>query len=751
MLGYKLCIAEKQNVAEDIAKIIEKDWTRYKGYMVGKKYIVTWASGHLVGLAEPEEYGFLSKNEMYDKKNPENAQKALTELPIFPDEFKLVVLDNNKFQFNVIQKLMNRNDVDLIIDCGDAGAEGHILQWFIRVAAKCNKPVKRFMATDMSETSIRRAMENLQPIEKYEKIIKGEFCKKKSDWILGMSCSRAASLTYHTSADVGRVQTPTLYFIVERYLRNKTFKPRKFYTLEGVFDGFTVNWIKDTNNIIPSECKDECGRLLSKTYAERLRMDLLNKKGKIIHLETKKKAQNRPQLFNTMDLTKEAIKKYGYNGENVLNIAEKLYNDSDKKITSYPRSDSCYITSDLEPLMLERVKDIATIPKYKKAADLVLSRGLNIDKRIVNDKEVTDHHAIITTENFKNYDLDNLTEMEINILHLIVTRMLVAFSQPYKYTETTIQIEFENGIIMSNSVKVPVDLGYKEVENLLMDNLVPHGEELNIMKSKVFSSFEVGNVLIPTNISVKEGTTTAPPLLTEDDVYNLMEHAGDKLGEEGKILKGRGIGTQATRTGIVKKLLDKKYITYKKSKGKVSYLIPTQQGVNLIKILPQELYSPKLTADWENKIALIQTGEYTEKQFLDEFKVFVTNKVEEIRNKNDEIDFSNSLGTCPKCGKGKIYQGEPFIKEKDGKKQKVCSFYCSNRKSDECDWHIYDNNFGYVSKAKKKLSAEVVKEMLEKGYCTQVCSKVKYKFFFGFHDKSSKYAGQVKINAVPQK
>ncbi|HCB95369.1 MAG TPA: DNA topoisomerase III, partial [Ruminococcus sp.] len=451
----KLITTEKKSVAEDIGKVLGIN--KNKGdYFEGNGYLICWAAGHLVGLAEPEAYGYMSKQEMWDKEHPENQQTALNQLPLMPEEYKLVVLPDKSAQkqFKIMKNLMHREDVDEIIDCGDAGPEGHILQWFIRVKAGCKKHVRRCILTDMSESAIRTAFANLQPIEKYKNVVKGEFCKKKADWALGMSASRAASITYKSSITVGRVQSPTLYFVVERFLRNRNFKTQTYYTIEAAFDGFTAKWQKDTDNILSADVKDESGRVLDKAAIERLVGQIRGSRGEIILLETKKKKRDRPQLYDTMQLTKDAIKLYGYTGDEVLNAAEELYNTH--KITTYPRTDSVYITEDLAPEMQARIADISTIEQYSACANKVLQDGLNLGKKIVDGSKVEDHHAIITTTNLKGYDLSKLSDIEKNVLHLIITRMIESFSGAYKYEETTVQIRFDNGLIFKNSVKVPV-------------------------------------------------------------------------------------------------------------------------------------------------------------------------------------------------------------------------------------------------------------------------------------------------------
>lgn len=707
-MGYILCTAEKPSVAADIAKVIGAN-NKCNGYYEGNGYRVTWAVGHLVGLAEPEAYGYMSLDDIWDKNNPLNKKQALTELPLIPDRFELIILEKTKKQFYIMKELMNDEDCEYIIDCGDAGAEGHILQWFIRQKAGCRKPVKRFMATSMTPQAIKESMKNLEKAEKYIPVIKGEFCKKKADWIMGMSMSRAASITYNAKVDVGRVQSPTLYFIVKRYLDVINFKSKDFYSFQADMDGFSVFWKKDTQNFF-SHGTDEEKRLIDKTLAENTAKEIEEfKGGKVTAYETKNKTSDRPQLYDITELQREGNRFYGYTAEQVLKAAQSLYETH--KITSYPRTDSRYITHDLEPLMIERIKDIATHEQYTEECNKLITNGLNIDKKIMDDSKVTDHHAIIVTEKIKNYDLSLLSEMEMKILNLIIVRMLVAFSEKYKYKETIINITFQNGMIFSANGKVPVYMGWKNVQNNLMGKV--NEDEKKEEPEQIFENIELGKTVELKKIKVVNQKTTAPKLFTEDTLLFAMENAGNSI-QGGEILKGKGIGTQSTRGNIIKSLFDKGYVVNQK-KGKTNYLIPTKQGVSVIKVLPPELYSPKITADWENQIADIVDGKMTEKEFMDNFISFITEKLSQVTEQKVEgINFSREvegLGKCPWC-KEKVVEGT--FKSKEGKK--LSTVYCVNK---ECHFSLFKNNSQYRNRAGKELTNSQIKKLLETGSFTK--------------------------------
>ena len=726
-LGYRVITTEKPSVANDIAKVVGAN-RKHQGYFVGNNFKVVWAVGHLVGLAEPEEYGYMSLSDLWDKEHPENKQKALNELPLIPEEFKLVVLERTKEQFEVMKKLLNADDTDEIIDAGDAGAEGGILQWFIRVKAGCNKPVKRCIVTSMTEEAIRDALNNLKDINDYTSQIKAEFCKKKLDQILGVSISRGASITYDAKVDVGRVQSPTLFFIVQRYLEAKRFISKNYYVLSATMDGnFDVFFMKDTENHFDASNKDVEGRITNETALKEVAEILRNEKGVVSLFDTKSRSTNRPQLYDITELERDGNRIYGYTAEEVLEAAQSLYEKH--KITTYPRTDSRYITHDLGPLMLPRINDISMHEKYKTECNKLITQGLNIDSHIVDDEKVTDHHAIVVTEKIRNYDLSVLNDTEANVLDLIITRMIVAFSQKYKYKETTVYIKFQNGIVMSASGRVPIDYGWKRVH----DSLLGKEETEQEKNEQIFPVLEVGQKIEVKNIKVVTKKTTPPQLHTEATLLTAMENAGNNI-VGGEIIKGRGIGTQATRANIIKSLFTKGYVV-NEGKGKTKYLVPTKQGLSVIKILPKELYNPKITVDWENYIADIIAGIATEEEFMDKYITFIKNMLDEIvNNKLENVDFTYTktvVGLCPWCG-NKVYEGKLTDKETN---KTYASFYCSKR--EKCNFSINAKMFPYPQRTGKNLTRNQMKLLVQNGMITSKCVK---------KDGSGEYQGTFKVS-----
>ena len=718
-MGYKLCMAEKPSVAKDIAAVIGAD-KKGNGFYEGNGYRVTWAVGHLVGLAEPEAYGFVSQEDMYN----DQTQVAYDELPLIPETFKLIVLEPTKEQFEIIKKLINDPNCEEIINCGDMGAEGHILQWFIREKAGCKKKVRRFCATSMTEEAIKYAMEHLRPEEEFSNIIKGEYCKKKADWIMGMSMSRVESIKYHTGITVGRVQSPTLYFVVKRYLDVTNFKVTNYYSMEAKMnEGFSVIWTKDTEGVFPAGVKDSENRVLDKNIVEAKSCKIgLSKKGIITKVEKKKKGNDRPQLYDITELQREANRKYGYTAAMTLATAQALYET--QKVLSYPRTDSRYITSDLESYMPERIKSIGTVgKKYKGAVENLLKVGLNIDKKIVDDSKVTDHHALIPTEKINGFDInsmkptdkerkDGVTEESMkNILDLVLCRMIISFSKPYIYEQTSVSVKFDD-ITFSASGKKPIDYGWTKVQETLSGKEKEEDIEDGLVQ-QIFPDLKVGQLVTTNQCVVLSKKTTPPKLHTEATLLTAMENAGATI-EGGAILKGKGIGTQATRAEIIKKLFDMGYCEVQK-KGKTNYIIPTAKGLAIIRVLPPELYSPKITADWETKIAKIADGKMSEYEFMDEFVSFIKTKVEEVKIADTGIVFKKEkqvYGKCPFCGK-EVYRYQ-------AKGEKKIRFYCADKL---CPFSFDTDNLTVKTWTGKSLTEKQCIQLISKKFLVLDCKR----------------------------
>ena len=712
-MGYKLCTAEKPSVAKNIASVIGAD-DKKDGYYEGNGYRVTWAVGHLITLAEPELYG----KEYEDRNN-------IDILPILPNKWQFSIIESVKKQFYVMKKLMTDPNCDLIIDCGDMGETGHYLQWLIRMYAgvEGKKPVKRFCATSMTEEAIRQAMNNLRNIEDFEGIIRGALCKAKGDWIVGMSLSRLFSAKYHSNLTVGRVQTPTLYFVYKRWLDVMNFKPTKYYQLEVNFNENFKCWLtKDTDKKL-SAGTDEEDRIIDRGMAEKL-ASLFNDskvgggKGTVTKFETKNKATDRPQLYDITELERDGIKIYGYTASQVLETAQSLYETH--KVTTYPRTDSRYITSDLEPYMNIRLQDISSLDEYKEVAQYLLKTGLNIDKKIVDDSKVTDHHAIIVTEKIKDFDMSVLSERERNILDLVIKRMLVSFSPRYLYKETLLDVTMSyDNYVVSAKGRTIVNKGWKAIEDKLNKNIdiksdgEDEGEDLQI-----FGNLTVGQTVTVNSVNVLDKQTTPPKLHTEATLLTAMENAGATITdneEYRQILKGHGIGTQATRAEIIKKIKDVGYITTE-TKGKTKYLVPTKKGYSAVRVFPTEMLSPTLTAEWETKISKVAEGTFTEQQFMSEFEEFIINIVKRYKDITVEgLDFSDKedLGQCLWCGSD-VVQGA--YRDKEG--NKIETFYCTNK---ECRFCFKKDDIVFKGRTGRSLTKADMKKLLKNKSITVKC------------------------------
>lgn len=759
-MGYKLCTAEKPSVAKDIARVVGAD-KKENGYFIGNGYIVTWAVGHLVGLAEPEAYGFVKQEDMYSDDKAK--EQAYAELPLLPQEFKLIVLEPTKEQFEIVKALMHRPDVDYIIDCGDMGAEGHILQWFIREKAGNTKPVKRFCATSMTDEAIKEAMSHLRDAKEFIPVIRGEFCKKKEDWILGMSLSRALSIKYHAGINVGRVQSPTLGFVVKRYLEVVNFKVTNFYTMDATIaegNGFHVFWNKDTDGIFPSEIKTSEGRVLNKTAIDAKCAEIkAGGRGIITDLVTSKKATDRPQLYDITELQRDANRRYGYTAAVTLATAQALYET--QKVLSYPRTDSRYITHDLVPYMAERVQMIGTIDKYKSVAADLTAAGLNIDKKIVDDSKVTDHHALIPTEKINGFNLADMkpTDEERkkgvtvatmnNILDLVLTRMLVSFSGAFKYEQTNVTVTFSNGMKFAASGKKPVSMGWKAVQQTLSGKGESDEDESgNENAEQFFPNIQKGQAVTVRDCKTVSGKTTPPKLHTEATLLTAMENAGQQI-ENGAILKGKGIGTQATRAEIIKKLYDTGVVETE-MKGKTPYIKPTRKGLTIIQILPPDLYSPKITADWETKIAEIVDGKENEDNVMREFETYIKAKTEQIKSMDVQASFAKEkevFGVCPWCGKP-VYR---YQAKNDKGKVTETRYYCSEK----CDWDLRTNDMVFATRLGRNLTDAEAKKFIAKKFivldCVTKSGGNKYRGEFTFYERASNGKRYCNVKCEPVK
>lgn len=714
-----LIITEKPSVAQDIAKALKvKSKEKLDGYIENEKYVITWCVGAMLEIASPDEM-----DSKYEKWNIES-------LPIIFNEYKRVPIKSVKSQLNIIKKLMNRDDIVEIIDAGDIGAKGCEIQEDVRLYSGIDyidkdgnihnkKLVKRLHLESMTEKSILDGMNNLRDIREYDNYYKASSTRSISDYVVGMSFTRLFSCKYPIGKvlSCGRVQTPTLALVVERFIQLNNFKPQNYYEIEADFNGFKTLWF---NN--------EGSRLDKKEEAEKIYKKISNKDGVVTLLETKKKVTKRPQLYDLTELQREANRLYGYTSDDVLKTAQSLYETH--KVTTYPRTDSRYITVELAEKLEDLVKKIGTIDEYKETANKVLEKGLNIDNRVADNSKISDHHALLCTENIDKYDLNKLSKKEKNILHLILTRMLVVLSEDYMFNETNIVIDIEQEKFKASG-KMPVCMGWKEINDMLLKKVETKEET---KEEQVFNNVSQGEVLKQEKVLILTKQTVAPKLHTEGTLLSAMEKASNSISDDENLknaIKDKGLGTPATRSAIIETLFSRGYMQ-RVGKTKTPYIAPTKLGFQFIMKLKKDapkLISPKFSAEWEYLLNLIEKGKLTPSKFMEGINAYVT----EIVNTNKEIDTTfkaevkeekEEIGRCPRCGKP-IYESEK-------------SFYCSAFKDNpKCSFSLWKEDKFLIKVLGKKLSKAQAKSLLDKGYFKAKCKNSngkEYKAIFKIED-----------------
>ena len=716
---YTLCVAEKPSVAEEIAHILNADKKNTaEGYYEGNGYLVTWCVGHLVGLAEPEAYS-------------ENFRMwSMDVIPLIPAKWKLTIIENTKHQFYNVKKLLNREDVELVIDCGDYGPQGHYIQWLVRVMSGCKKPVKKLCAKSITDNELRRAFTELEDINKFNYIIVGQFTKAKADWIIGMCLSRYFSVKYRENLNkgevlsVGRVQSATWNFVVERYYEIKNFVPKPYYQLQITTEnGVKAIYYDGNNNKIDDEYK-----------AKEIEVNLRKQnKACVENVIIEHKMLNRPQLYDITSIQRDGSRLYDYSPEEVLQALQNLY---EKKLMTYPRTDSRYLNTDVAEEMQQRIQDISLIKQYSVVAETLLKKGLNLDKRIVDNKKIEDHHALIVTENIKNVNFLELTTKEKNILNLVISRMLLAFDTVMKYDETRVYLNVAGHVFQTSGITV-VDEGWKKTEKKLFHKQEKQNDNLPKM--------DIGEEIPVTEINRLCKKTQPPQPYTYDTLLAAMKNAGDKI-EIGDEMVPMGIGTGATRAGIIGEIYKKGFLE-NFTKDKRSYINPTRKALFASTVFPKSLLSPEMTARWQYKINQIEQKELSADVFIEEVKHFVAEIINEAEKNTTSYNglFSDNqevVGKCRWCGE-KIYQKGNIYKCENEK----CGFFISAEKNAISLFHY-----------KKPLSFNQIKKLLsDKGLTLECKSKVGNQYTANFKIKAKpKFDGEKKypdiyMTFVPRK
>ena len=654
-MANNLVIAEKPSVAQSIAKVLGCT-DKQDGYLSGGGYLVSWCVGHLVELAEPETYD--SKYETWKKED----------LPIIPEEFKYQVTAATRKQFKVLKDLLHRDDVDCVTNACDAGREGELIFRLVYDEAKCNKPMKRLWISSMEDEAIRDGFAGLKDGREYDRLYEAALCRERADWIVGINATRLFSSLYGQTLNVGRVMTPTLALTVAREAEIRAFRPEDFYTV-----------ILST----------EIGDLGSKRFSDREEAkELLIKctlagKVTITKAEKKEKLEKAPALFDLTSLQREANKRLGYTAQQTLDYTQSLY---EKKLVSYPRTDSRYLTDDMEASLPN------LIAKAEKVSGLKPTE-VQDHHCVINSKKVTDHHAIIPTASVDKADLSELPTGEREVLRLIAARLLEAVSSPCIYAEVVLEGECENERFGAKG-KTVIDAGWKGVAKISekkKDN--PDDTPLGDI-----SSLHEGDEIKITQAGVKAGKTTPPKSYTEDTLLSAMEKAGsDETPDEAE---RKGLGTPATRAGIIEKLVRIGFIERKGDK-KTKYLVPTHKGEMLITVIPEAIQSASMTAEWEQKLLEVERESYSSEQFMGEIEDMVRDLVDTYEIVPDAEVLMKPvyapLGKCPHCGADVI--------------EKSKGFFCANK---DCKFALWKDN-RFFDSLSKKLTKQVAEQLLSRG------------------------------------
>ncbi|MDU3546982.1 MAG: DNA topoisomerase III [Clostridium sp.] len=618
-MGKVLVLAEKPSVGRDIAKVLKSNQNK-GSYIEGNKYVITWALGHLVGLQDPEGY-----DEKYKTWSIET-------LPMLPKYMKLTVLKKTSKQFYEVKKLLNRNDIEEIVIATDAGREGELVARWIIEKAGVKKPIKRLWISSQTDKAILDGFKNLKPGSQYENLYKAAVCRAEADWIVGLNATRALTCKYNAQLSAGRVQSPTLAMIVDREDEIKNFKPKDFYTISAKANGISLQWVNKDNNL----------RIFNEEAANKILNNLKGHDAKIISITETPKKKFSPALYDLTELQRDANKIWGYSAKQTLSIMQRLYENH--KILTYPRTDSRYISTDVVSTIPERLKAIS-IGEYRMASSEILKGKINVSKSFVDNSKVSDHHAIIPTEQKPN--LSNLSSEERHIYDLVVKRFLSVLMPPFEYIQTNIKAEINKEIFIAKG-QVIKSKGWKALYD---KEIIDDNSKEDDLKDQVLPKLNNGDLLKINSVDLSKGQTKPPARFNEGTLLSAMENPQKYISvdkDSAKTLNETGgLGTVATRADIIEKLFNS-FVIEKKGKE----IIPTSKGRQLIDLVPKELKSPLLTAKWEKKLDGISKGKEDSNLFIKEMRNYAVALIESIKGTDSKFIHDNKTGKkCPNCGK----------------------------------------------------------------------------------------------------
>ena len=630
---------------------------RQDGYLEGSGYLISWCVGHLVELAPPSAYG-----EQYVKWN-------IADLPILPEEWQYLVSAGTKKQFSVLKKLLHRADVETVVNSCDAGREGELIFRLVYEQAGCKKPVSRLWLSSMEDNAVREGFANLKPSKEYDALYQAALCRERADWEIGINCSRLFSCLYGRPLAVGRVMTPTLAMTVEREAAIAAFVPEKFYT---VALELTSGFVASSRRI--SE-KDAAEKLLAECRKEMV--------STIQKITRKEKSENPPPLYDLTTLQRDANRLLGYSAQQTLKYAQSLY---EKKLTTYPRTDSCYIADEDEEMLEELAEEME---HFLGITPEGMDDAVPRTRRTVNREKVTDHHAILPTRSMLQTDLDALPKGERNILKLIIARTLIAVSKPFRYLETLLTTECAGEEFTAKGKEI-LDEGWKAVERKVLADILSRKKEFTALPPVEES--ECGIL----NAELKEGQTSPPKHYTEDTLLHSMETASaESMPEDAE---RQGIGTPATRAATIEKLVQKGFLERKGDK-KTKVLLPTDKGKALITVMPEEIQSADMTADWETKLLRVERGEMEPETFMTEINDMISSLV----NTTEAVKGASALmknkviGICPNCGKSVV--------------EREKGWFCE---ANSCRFVLWKDN-AFFKRLGKRLDTHVADKLLRDG------------------------------------
>jgi len=659
----KLVITEKPSVAMSIAGVIGAG-QKQDGYYEGNNYLVSWCVGHLVEPVNADAY-----DERYKKWE-------YNDLPIIPEKWRYEVTRDKQKQFKVLKGLMNHPDVDTLICATDAGREGELIFRLVYHKAGCQKPFERLWISSMEDSAIKDGFDSLKPGAEYDNLYASALCRSQADWLVGINATRLFSVLYGASLSVGRVQSPTLAMLTERDAQIRDFKKEKYYHV----------------HINPAGADATGEKIKVKTEAEAIQAVCDKQQAVLRSLTTEEKTVNPPKLYDLTTLQRDANRIYGYTAQQTLDLAQALY---EKKLLTYPRTDSRFLTSDM----------LQTIPVIVNQAALLVgfirgNVGIPIDYigQVINDSKVSDHHAIIPTLTISDYDASTLPETERNILHLVATRLVCAIHEKHVFEAVTAVFEC-GGHSFTTKGKTITTEGWKAVDRLFRNSLKlkaeKEDEEKTLPDGGRLPELTEGQTFDGVGAAITEHTTTPPKPYTEDTLLSAMERAGSEDMDEDA--ERQGLGTPATRAGVIEKLVHRGFVERRKKQ-----LFPTEKGINLIRALPENLTSPKLTAEWENALTEIAKGGYAAPEFMAGIAELTWTLVRENTAAREDLKplfehKKQAIGVCPRCGES-VFEGKK-------------NFYCSNR---DCSFSMWKNDRFFTDK-KKTLTPELAARLLKDG------------------------------------